>query len=151
MAVMHKLLGMFGLGLGLFAALSSSSTLQLNNYSLGTSGSNSGASTSYFIEGSAGELQAVATSSATIAVQSGSLQAQESNVPPAPSLSNNSNAYYNKLSITINNGGNPSDAIFSIALSSDNFSTTNYVQADGTVGATPVFRTYTQWGGPAGQ
>jgi len=134
----------------ILAAVSSSSTLQLNNYSLGSGGGVGGHSTNYYIEGSSGELQSGATLGSTYQDNSGSLQAQQPNVPLAPSLSNNGGAYYNKLQFIINTSGNPTDTTYSIATSTDNFATTNYVQADGTIGATAVYRTYAQWGGASG-
>jgi len=133
----------------LVAALSSSTTLQLNNYSLGSS-AGAGNSATYYIEGSAGELQGGATLGATHRDNSGSLQAQQANVPPAPTLTNSGGAYYNKLMVTLATGGNPSDTTYSLAISTNNFTTTNYVQADGTIGATPVYRTYSLWGGANG-
>ncbi len=133
-----------------FAALSSSSTLQLNNYSLGSSGGIGGHSITYYLEASSGELQGSATLGATYQVKSGSLQAQQPNVPGAPTLTNGSGAYYNKLQVTLDTASNPSDTLYSLAISTDNFATTNYVQTDGTVSATAVYRTYTAWGGASG-
>jgi len=55
--------------------------------------------------------------------------------------------YYNKLNITLNTGGNPTDAKFAIAISPDAFaSTTYYIQADDTLGSSPVWQTNTVWG-----
>jgi hypothetical protein len=134
----------------LLAAVSSSTTLQLNNYNLGSGGGAGGHSTTYYMEGSAGQLQSNATLGATYQVNSGSLAVQQPNVPLAPTLSNSGGSYYNKLAVTVNTAGNPSDTTYSLAISTDNFATTNYVQADGTVGATPVYRTYTLWGAAGG-
>ena len=132
------------------ASVSSSSTLQLNNYSLGSGGSVGSHSATYYLEGSAGELQSSATLGATYKAASGNISVQQPNVPTAPSLSNGSGSYYNKLSLVIATAGNPSDTAYSVAISTDNFTTTNYVQTDGTIGATAVYRTYTAWGGSSG-
>ena len=136
--------------LSILAAVSSSSTLQLNAYSLGSSGGVGGHSANYYLEASSGELQGSATLGATYEADSGLVSAQQSNVPGAPTLSSNSGDYYNKLQVKINTAGNPSDTVYSLAISTDNFATTNYVQADGTVGAAAVYRTYTAWGGASG-
>lgn len=72
------------------------------------------------------------------------------NVPSAPTVTNPSN-YYNKLQIVINNGNNPTDATFAIAVSPDAFATTTqYVQADHTLGSSPVWQDYSTWGSGSG-
>lgn len=147
---MYKLDQIPYLGVVLFAAVSSSSTLQLNTYSLGSSSTTNSQSATYFIEGSAGELQGSGTVSTTYGANTGSLQSQQGSVPPAPTLSTNGGIYYNQLLMTVATGGNASDTTYSVAISTNNFTTTNYVQVDGTVGATPVYRTYSQWGGASG-
>jgi len=75
---------------------------------------------------------------------------RQSNVPVAPTFSNPSDSY-NMLAFVIDTGGNPSDTLFAIAISSDDFATTNFIQADDTIGATPVYQTYTDWGGVTGE
>ncbi len=72
-------------------------------------------------------------------------------VPGTPTLINTGGALYDSLDFIIDNGGNSSDTNFAIAISSDNFATTNYVQADDTVSTSPVWQTYTAWGGSSGQ
>lgn len=146
---MHKLLGLLPLAF-LLGAVSSSSTLQLNNYSLGTGSGIGGHSTTYYVEGTAGQVLGTSSTGTTDTTNSGSLSQQQAAVPSAPTLSNGSNTYYNKLLLTLNTTGYPTDTVFSVAISTDNFTTTNYVQADGTVAATPVYRTAVQWGGGSG-
>jgi hypothetical protein len=74
-------------------------------------------------------------------------------VPPAPALSNDCSCY-NKLKLVVNKGANPDDTKFSVAISSDNFSTsTMYVQNDGTIGTalgSEDWQNYTNWGGSGG-
>lgn len=73
-------------------------------------------------------------------------------VPAAPSLTNPNN-YYNKLHLTINNSGNPTDALFAIAISNDNFTTTQYVKSDQAIGSSLTFadyQSYASWGGGSG-
>ena len=75
------------------------------------------------------------------------------NVPGQPTLTNPSN-YYDRLSFVINNGGNPSDTLFAIAITPDNWTTTDYIQNDNTVGSTlgiEDYQTYTNWGGASGE
>ena len=77
---------------------------------------------------------------------------QMANVPGAPTFTNAANNY-DKLHLVINTSNNPSDTKFAIAISTDNFTTTNYVKADDTVGASLSFsdyQTYASWGSGTG-
>ena len=55
------------------------------------------------------------------------------------------------IKVIIDANGNPVWTEFAIALSSDNWTTTNYVQTDGTIGTSVVWRTQAAWGGAGGQ
>jgi len=135
----------------LFAAFSSSGTYQLNSYSVGSGSTNSAASPNYKLQGSAGEISGSPSSSTNYTTKSGGIQAEQANVPPAPTLSNGSGTFFNKLNFIISTGSNPSDATYSVAVSTtSNFTVTNYVQADGTLASSPVYQTYTAWGGASG-
>src|SRR5690606_20728833 len=59
---------------------------------------------------------------------------QMSFVPQAPSVTNPGN-YYNKLHVTIDPSGNPSDALYALAISSDGFATVSYIKADHGIGS----------------
>ena len=139
-----------GLSVAIFAALPASNTYKLNNYSVGPGGTNSASSSTYKAQGNVGEQANGSTSGTTYTSKNGAIQAEQLNVPPAPTLDTGSNTYYNKLGLTINTGSNPSDATYSVAISTNNFVTTNYVQADGTVAASPVYQQYSAWGGAGG-
>ncbi len=146
------LFGLGGIAL-LFAASPSSSTYQLQSYGIGSGGSSDSSSATYRSTTISGEQGSASTTSTTYKAGTGIIPTQQANVPAAPAVTNPSN-YYNKLHIVINNGGNPSDATFAIAISPDGFSpTTNYVKSDHTVGATLIstdWQTYTTWGGSSG-
>ncbi len=77
----------------------------------------------------------------------------QANVPPAPTFTNPAN-YYNKLKLVLDAGGNPTDTVFAITISTDSFVSDNrYVQSDNTVGATlglEDYQTYSVWGGASG-
>lgn len=82
---------------------------------------------------------------------SGILFMQQSNVVGV-TLTNDA-SWYNKLKVTILPGTNHSNTLYAIAISNDNFATTNYVQGDGTVGASlgiANYRTYAGWGSASG-
>ena len=141
---------MLGIFMSLFAAFSASTHFSLSNYGISAAASNSTASASYALESSTGEVVAQTTSSTNYGDKSGSLQAQQASVPPAPTLSNGSGAFYNKLTVIVNASANPTDTTFAIAVSSNGFTSTSYVQIDGSLGSTPLYQTYTQWGGASG-
>jgi hypothetical protein len=138
------------LSLPVIAAFSSSANYQLNSYGINGGGTNNTASTNYNLRGAAGEQTNGVTNSTNYSAGNGSIQTGELNVPPAPTLSNGSNTYYNRLLVTINNTVDPSDSKFAIAISSNSFSTTNYVGASGTLVSSPVYQSYSSWGGASG-
>ncbi len=134
----------------LFATFSSSTSYQLQSYGINGAASNSAASSTYQLESSTGQLQSISSTSSSYAANSGSIQAQQASVPPAPTLSNGSGTYYNKLGLVINTGVNASDTTFAVAISPNSFTTTYYVQADGSLNTTPLFQTYSAWGSAGG-
>ena len=147
--MLRGLLGVISLPL-IFAAFSSSSSYQLNSYGLGPGGSSNSSSSTYHLQASVGEQADGTPSSSTYISKNGSIGAEQIAVPGAPTLDNGSGTYYNKLKITLNTSNNPSDATYSIAASTNGFVSTSYVQADGTLGASAVYQTYTAWGGASG-
>lgn len=91
-------------------------------------------------------------SSTTFNLFSGFIKRSFPHVPGTPTLVNTGGSLSTQLDFVVVQGnGNASDVEYAIAISSDNFTTTSYVQADDTVGATTVWQTYTAWGGATGQ
>lgn len=147
-AGLHLTLG----AIGLFAVLPSSSNYQLHNYNYGSGGGTS-SSTNYSLNGTTGQPSNVESTSTNFKSRPGNNNTQQAYVPVAPTFTNPSN-FYNKLKFVINPGTNPSDTKFSIAISTDNFVTTNYVKNDNTVGTVRGildYQTYAAWGGASGQ
>lgn len=139
--------------MSLFATQPATTNYKLNSYGFG-SGSTPGSSTStYRIEGSTGELSGNRSTTATYKIKPGFIQTQQAHVPVAPTLTNPSN-YYDKLKLVINQSGNPTDALYAISISADNFvADTRFVKSDHTVGATLAitdYQTYASWGGGSG-
>jgi hypothetical protein len=126
------LLGLFIGGL-LFATMPSSADYGLNNYGFGSGGTGGSTSTNYSLNATTGETSNVQSNSTTYQAHSGINNSQEANVPVAPSFTNPS-SYYNELHFVINPGTFPSDYKYAIAISSDNFTTTQYIRTDDTVG-----------------
>lgn len=134
----------------IFFVLPASTDYRLKSYEFG-GGGGTAQSAGYSVEGVVGQTAGSQTSG-TYGVGSGLIFVQNANVPAAPTFVNSAN-WYNKLKFTITTSNNPTDAKFAIAISTDNFATTNYIQSDNTIGATlgiEDFQTYTTWGGASG-
>lgn len=147
---MHKLFTAIGVSWMLAAAPTSTNYI-LKTYDL-NSGGNSGTSTNYQLNASAGSQSTSLQSSTNYGNLSGESGGVNANVPPAPAFTN-PDSYYDRLQLTINTGNNPSDTKYLIAISTDGFVTTNYVQADNTIGSSQVianYRTYASYGGASG-
>ncbi len=151
---MHKF---FGLGIAaasmLFAVVPNSTNYTLKSYSVGNGGTSSSTSTNYKLNGTAGQQSSGPQTSTTYTNKSGVNATQDANVPPAPTFTN-PGSYYDKLKLVLNTGSNPTDTKYLIAISPDGFSsTTNYVQADTSVGSSQAianYQTYAAWGGASG-
>ena len=104
------------------------------------------------MEGISGETSGTQLTGTAFNGGSGLITTQLANVPLAPTITNPSN-FYNKLKLVIDNGANASDSKFAIAVSSDNFVTTQYVQTDMTIGPALLaanYQTYALWGSATG-
>ncbi|MEX2054583.1 MAG: hypothetical protein WD972_00235 [Candidatus Andersenbacteria bacterium] len=134
-------------------ALPASTNYKLQGFGFGSGGTADSNSTNYRLNAITGEVSDDETASANYVVGPGLNFTQQADVPPAPSFTNPEN-YYDKLLLVIAPGPNPSDALFAVAISDDDFVTTEYVQSDGTVGATlgsEDYQTYAAWGGGSGE
>jgi hypothetical protein len=137
----------------LFAALPSSSNYQLHNYNYGSGGTSNSTSANYGLNATTGQPSNVQSGSTNFLSRPGNNNTQQAYVPAAPTFTNTAN-YYNKLRFIVNPSSNPTDTVFSIAISTDNFATTNYIQSDNTIGAVrglEDYQTYAAWGGASGQ
>ncbi len=141
-----------GAGVAILAAFSSSGTYELNSYSIGPAGTNNTSSSTYKLQGSGGEQANGTSSSSNDTGNNGSIQTEQLNTPLAPSLDNGSGVYYNKLHFVVNNSGEPTDATYAIAVTTDSSFLTNiqYIQADGTLGSSQVYQSYGSWNGSSG-
>lgn len=149
---MNTALGLiFGSGLALFAALPSTGNYKLHDYGFGSGGGDMGTS-NYSLEGIAGEISSPTTATSNYGLKPGLIGSRLAALPDAPTWQNPDD-WYNKLRLVINPTGNPGDATYAVAISTDNFATTQYVQSDSTIGPSlglEDFRTLTGWGGAGG-
>lgn len=150
---MQKFLSNFLVGgVLIFAALPGTTNYELRDYGFGSGGTTDSGTANYSLEGIAGELSGQDGSTANYGLKQGLLGVQLAALPDAPNF-NNPDDWYNKLNLIINTSGNPSDTLYAVAISSDDFVTTEYVQSDDTVGSslgTEDFRTYASWGSGTG-
>lgn len=133
--------------------LPASDNYSLNSFGFGAGGETTGASDNYAAEYILGETSETALTSDNYNTWPGLLYTQFANTPTAPTVTNDAN-YYNKLKLVINTAGNPSNTKYAVAISDDNFTTTNYVQSDNTVGVAlglEDWQTYTDWGSGTGE
>lgn len=136
----------------IFAQLPASSTYKLNSYGVGSGGVGTASSSTYSIEGISGEQSSGQLVGTTYSASPGFIYTQQANIPAPPTFTNPSN-YYNKLHFVINTSGNPTDAKYAVAISSDNFVTTYYVQSDNTISTVlglEDYQTYVAWGSGTG-
>lgn len=131
-----------------------STNYQLKTFNIGTGGDVGNSSNNFSGNFQLGEQGGDNMTSTSYQINPGLIFTQQAYIPGQPTLSNTGNNMYNKLHIVISSGGNPSDTKFAIAISSDNFVTTNWIQSDTSVSssfsATSDYQTYTQWGGATG-
>jgi len=143
--------GVSGL-LALFAVAPSSTNYNLKAFEFGSGGEDSLTSTNFSINGIAGEQAGGRLSSANYVVGSGETPTQNTNITSPPTVTNPS-SYYNRLNIVIDNGNNPTDTTYLIAISDDSFVTTYYVQTDNSIGpalSITNYQTYSAWGSGSG-
>jgi hypothetical protein len=155
---MYNLLRKIQRSLGIFAfiifVIPVSTNYKLINFGFGGGGTSNSTSTNYGLNAILGELNSIKLSGTNYKLGPGLIFSQQSHVPIAPTFENTGN-WYNKLHFVINISNNPSDTLFALAISTDNFvSDTRYVQSDNTVGTTlglEDYQTYTNWGGASGE
>lgn len=134
----------------LFFVLPASTTYELHDAGFGAGGIGVAESGTYGMTGISGEISGEKGIGTLYNLGPGLQYTRQSNVPAAPNFSNDSN-WYNKLKFILDDGDNPTDTLFALAISSDNFVTTNFVQSTGVVGASAVYQTYADWGGVGGE
>ncbi len=133
------------------AALPASSNYKMGSYGFGSGGTAGSGSTNYKVQGEAGEVSGKGAST-NYKAGAGENYVKQADVPKI-TISNPA-SYYNKLLVVVDPQANPSDAKFAIAISTDGFTTTQYVKSDFTIGSSLTFPTdyltYAGWGGASG-
>jgi hypothetical protein len=135
-----------------FLVLPASTNYKLEGFSLGNGGGGNVGSSNYSMEGNAGEVNGSQMVGGSYDLGAGLLFVQQANAPKAASFTNPGGAS-DTLHLVIDNQNNPSDTIYAIAISPDNFVTNYFVKSDHTIGgtlATADYQTYSLWGGSGG-
>jgi hypothetical protein len=136
---------------GVFAASPASTNFMIEEYGFGSGGVASASSTNFLLYGLTGEVETGSPSSTNFIALPGLTFTLQPNIP-APTVTNPSN-YYNKLNVVVSDGGYPTDTTYAIQVASNSGSFTQdvyYVQADHTLGLSPVWQTYSSWGSGSG-
>src|SRR5258708_4256398 len=133
----------------------SSTNFKINDYGFGAGGTAESTSSSYKLNGIVGEVENGRPTSSSYKLGGGLTYEQQANVPGAPTVTNPSNAYYDRLKFVINTSSNPSDTTYALQISTDSTFATNinYIKSDLTMGTSLTssdFLTYTSWGGASG-
>jgi hypothetical protein len=134
-----------------FAAPPTSTNFKIEEYGFGSGGVASASSTNFLLYGLTGEVETGSPSSTNFIALPGLNYTLQPNIP-APTITNPSN-FYNKLNVVVNNGGYPSDTTFAIQIASNSGTFSQnvyYVQADHTLGLSPVWQTYASWSSGSG-
>jgi len=135
-----------------FLVMPASTNYKMEGYSFGNAGGGGIGSSNYSMEGNVGEINGNQMVGGSFDLGAGLMFVQQANVPRAASFTN-PGGYSDKLHLIIDNQGNPSDTIYAIAISPDNFVTNYFVKSDHTIGTTLTsadYLTYDLWGGGSG-
>lgn len=136
----------------LLALTLTGSQYQLENPTFSSGGGSKSSAGTYSIQDAAGAANGPNSNSANYQIQTGSIRTQLPGVPGVPTFTNTGGTLYSNLDFVVLTGGNSApDTEFAIAISSDNFTTTNFVQTNDTVGATIAWQTYANWGSSTGE
>ncbi len=140
-------------------AFPASSNYKLEGFSFGNAGGGNVGTSNYGIEANIGEVGGNRMSGVSYDLGSGLAFIRQAGVPRAPTLVNDGN-FYNKLKLTLDNTNSgvgsstfSIDTKYVVAISKDDWATTQYVKSDMTVGTSLTatdYMTYTQWGGSGG-
>lgn len=137
-----------------FLVLPFSNNYKLEGFSFGNAGGASVGSSNYGIVGEMGEFSNDKVGSSNYDLGAGLAFIRQSAVPKAPTLVNDGN-FYNKLLLTLDDSTTMTpDTKFAVAISKDNWVTTQFVKSDMTVGSSLTladYATYTLSGGASGR
>lgn len=131
-----------------------SENYQLQDYSVGASTTDpSTGSTNFQLFAESGASTGGEAVGPNFQIMSGLAFANQADIPQTPTLENPVE-YYDRLKFTLNPGSDPADTKYAIAISRDDFATTQFISADLTVVdelAAEDWQVYADWGGAQGE
>jgi hypothetical protein len=130
----------------------SSPNYKVEDPTIDTGGGELSNSANFQSRGSLGDVADDGSSSSLFKVFAGFFLPAYPGIPGTPTLTNTGGTLYNSLDFVVNKGnGQQDDTTYAIAISSDNFATTYFIQNDDTLGTSEAWQTYTNWGGVTGE
>ncbi|HMQ01769.1 MAG TPA: hypothetical protein PKD79_01720 [Candidatus Doudnabacteria bacterium] len=115
-------------------------------------GGQSSSSTNYRSVDSISDVESGISSSTNFRNPSGFQPGAYPGVPGQPTFVNTTGSMYNALDFVVVTGsGQQSDTTYAIAISDDDFTTTEFIQVDGTIGPNEYWQDYSGWGGATGE
>lgn len=137
-------------------AIAIAQTISGPNYQLENStfdgGGEAGSSANYSATESVGGIETGDSGSTNYKNPSGFQPGAYPGIPGQPTLINTGGVLYNSLDFIVATGsGQQTDTVYAIAISADDFTTTEYIQTDNTVGASQAWQSYADWGAGTGE
>lgn len=134
-----------------FAQTMNSGTYQLENSTL-DGGGESSSSTNYSSRESLDNIESGDANSTNYVNPSGFQPGAYPGIPGQPTFTNTGGTLYNSLDFVVVQGdGQQSDTKYAIAISSDNFVTTYFIQTDDTLATSEAWQTYSGWNSAIGE
>lgn len=128
-----------------------SGSYQIENSTLDGGGEES-SSTNYTSRDSISDIESGSSSSSNYVNPSGFQPGAYPGIPGQPTLTNTGGTLYNSLDFVVVTGdGQQSDTTYAIAISSDDFVTTYFIQTDDTLGTAEAWQTYAGWNSGTGE
>lgn len=131
-------------------------TLSSPNYNVEDSsldgGGESSSSSNYRSNDSISDVETGESSSTNYKTVPGFQPGAYPGIPATPTLTNTGGTLYNSLDFIVATGdGQQTDTNYAIAISSDDFVTTFFIQTDDTLGTTEAWQTYSGWNSGTGE
>jgi hypothetical protein len=125
---------------------------KLDSYDFGGGGMVDASGSGIHLNGILGQAQSDQASSGGYNTNAGLQYENQANTPQAPTFTNPANTY-DRLKFGLNPGDDPTDTVYAIAISGDDWTTTQYVKNDYSVGNSldsGDWLTFDTWGGTGG-
>jgi hypothetical protein len=156
MAIRNKKTLMLLLLLAVIPSVAVAQTMTGNDYQVENStfdgGGESSSSTDYRARDSVSDVESGDANSTNFVNPSGFQPGAYPGIPGQPTFTNTGGTLYNSLDFVVVTGnGQQSDTKYAIAISSDNFVTTYFIQTDDTLGTAEAWQTYSGWNSGTGE